>query len=73
MTNSKNTYRNKKDIDFKVKHIGMPFETNTPATYFEKHYRENMVISDYTEYEGDGCIYYGQAGCGKTTKLVEFF
>ena len=39
--------------------------------YFEKHYRENFDSSNYTDYVGGGCIYYGAAGCGKTTKLVK--
>jgi len=37
--------------------------------YFEKHYRENMNISDYKIETGKGCIFNGQAGSGKTTKL----
>lgn len=47
------------------------YTTNSKATYFEKHYRENMDISDYESMVGDGGIYYGSAGTGKTLKLCE--
>ena len=40
-------------------------------TYFEKHYRENVDISDYKAKLGKGCIFNGQAGSGKTHRLCE--
>ena len=43
--------------------------TDSNSTYFEKHYRENMDINDFKTQTGTGCIYHGEAGCGKTTKL----
>lgn len=36
MTNPKHKYPNKKDVEFDVEHIGKIFQTDTPATYFEK-------------------------------------
>ena len=39
--------------------------------YFEKHYRNNFDPDDYTDFVGDGAIFCGQAGCGKTTKLIK--
>lgn len=71
MTNPKLTYPNKKDVKFKVKNIGKAYVTESKATYFEKHYRENMDINEYKPQMGNGCIYYGEAGCGKTTKLCK--
>ena len=69
MTNPKNRYRNKSDVKFKTKNIGKAFITNTKPTYFEKHYRENIDVSNYTAYKGNGAIYYAPAGCGRTRKL----
>ena len=71
MTNPKHQYQNKCDDKFKTGHIGKPFMTNTRSTYFEKLCKENLDTSKYTDYVGDGCIYYGAAGCGKTTKLCK--
>ena len=28
-------------------------------------------MHDYTDFAGNDVIYYGQAGCGKTTKLIK--
>lgn len=59
----------------KSNHIGKPFVTDSKPTYLknilEKHCRENMDFKGYTNQIGDGCVYYGQAGCGKTTTLVK--
>ena len=63
--------KNKKDVKFKLKHIGEPFITDTELVYFEKKYRENLDIESYKTTSGNGCIYIGQAGSGKTTKLCE--
>ena len=41
------------------------------SKYIEKHYRTNFDRDSYTDYGGDGAIYYGQAGYGKTTKLIK--
>ena len=64
-------FRNKKDIKFKTKHIRKAFMTDDKVKYFEKHYRENMNFEDYKDIIGDGKVYYGQAGSGKSTKLCE--
>ena len=45
--------------------------TESVPLYFQKHFRENFNADDYSDYVGDGCIYYGQSGCGKTTKLIK--
>ena len=63
MTNPKNQYPNKKDAKFTIDSIGQIFQTDSPAVYFEKHYRENFNPDNYTNYVGDGAIYYGGAGC----------
>ena len=65
--------RNKKDVKFSTKKIGKAYITDSELVYFEKRYRENMDISDYTSDIGKGIIYNGQAGSGKTTKLCEKF
>ena len=70
MTNPKKQYPNKKDVKFVTKNIGSVYTTDSVPVYFEKH-RENFDTSNYTDYVGGGCIYYGAAGCGKTTKLVK--
>ena len=61
MTNPKNQYPNKKDVEF----------TTDSAVYFEKHDRENFNPGNYADYVGDGAIYYGGAGCGKTYRLCQ--
>ena len=71
MTDPKKQYPNKKDVKFETKNIGSVYTTDSMPVYFEKHYRENFDSSNYTDYVGGGCIYYGAAGCGKTTKLVK--
>ena len=71
ITNPKTTFRNKKDVKFSTKTIGKAYPTDSKLVYFEKHYRENMSISDYKIESGKGCIYNGQAGSGKTTKLCK--
>ena len=64
MTNPRHKYPNKKDAKFNISHIGKTFQTDSPPTYFEKHYRENFNPDNYTDYVGNGAIYYGGAGCG---------
>lgn len=71
MTNPKHKYPNKKDVEFDVEHIGKIFQTDTPATYFEKRYGENFNAENYTDYVGNGAICYGGAGCGKTYRLCK--
>ena len=71
MTSPKVTYPNKKDVNFKVKNISNADTTDSNSTYFEKHYRENMDINDFKTQTGTGCIYHGEAGCGKTTKICK--
>ena len=71
MTNPKHKYPNKKDVEFDVEHIGKIFQTDTPATYFEKRYGENFNPDNYTDYVGNGAIYCGGAGCGKTYRLCK--
>ena len=67
----KNQYPNKKDVEFTTDSIGQIFQTNSPATYFEKHYRENFNPDNYTDYVGIGVIYHSGAGCGKTYRLCK--
>ena len=45
--------------------------TESVPVYFQRHFRENFNTDDYSDYVGDGCIYYGQPGCGITTKLIK--
>lgn len=71
MTNPKHQYPNKKDVELSTDQIGNVFTTNSECVYFEKHYRDNFDPDDYTDFVGDGVIYYGRAGCGKTTKLIK--
>ena len=70
MTNPCRQYPNKKDVKFDVTNIGKTFQTNSPATYFEKH-REDFDTDNYTDYVGNGAIYYGGAGCSKTWRLCK--
>ena len=69
ITNPKKLFKNKRDVKFSTKKIGKAYVTDSKLVYFEKHYRENINISDYKIETGKGCIYNGQAGSGKTTKL----
>ena len=71
MTNPKNQYPNKKDVKFTTGSIGQIFQTDSPAVYFKKHYRENFNPDNYTDYVGNGDIYYGGARCGKTYRLCQ--
>lgn len=71
MTKPKYQYPNKKDVKFEVSNISKTFLTDSPATYFEKHYGENLFLDNYTDQKGNGIIYYGGPGCGKTYKLCE--
>ena len=71
MTNPKNQYPNKKDVEFTTDSIGQIFQTDSPAVYFEKINRENFNPDNYINYVGDGAIYYGGAGCGKTYRLCQ--
>ena len=64
MTNPRKRYPHKKDTPFETSHIGKTFTTDSPATYFEKHYRQNFDTNNYSDYVGNGVIYYGGAGCG---------
>ena len=69
ITNPKVQFKNKKDVKFSTRRIGRAYVTDSELTYFEKHYRENMDMADYKLETGKGCIYNGQVGSGKTTKL----
>ena len=74
LSNPSTQFKKKKNIKFKTKHIGKAFTTDSKLVYFEKHYRDNLDISDFKMIKGDGCIFTGGAGCGKTTwlcKMVE--
>ena len=46
ITNPKVQFKNKKDVKFSTKKIGKAYVTDSELTYFEKHYRENMDMSD---------------------------
>ena len=71
ITNPKLKLERKKDVEFKTSNIGKPYVTDTELVYFEKKFRENMDFDSYKKTSGNGCIYIGQAGSGKTTKLCE--
>ena len=71
ITNPRCILQNKKDVKFDIKNIGQAYITDTPCIYFERHYRENMDFDSYKAEIGEGCIYNGQAGSGKTTKLCK--
>ena len=71
ITNSRVMFKNKKDVKFSTKKIGKAYVTDSKPTYFEKHSRENLDLSDYVIKNGKGIIYTRQAGSGKTTKLCE--
>ena len=71
ISNPEVQFKNKKDVKFTTKKIGRAYVTDSQLAYFEKHYRENMDMTDYKIETGKGCIYNGQAGSGKTTKLCK--
>ena len=71
ITNPRCILQNKKDVEFNIKNIGQAYITDTPCVYFERHYRENMDYDSYKAKIGEGSIYSGQAGSGKTTELCK--
>ena len=71
ISNPKVQFKNKKDVKFSTKRIGKAYVTDSILAYFEKHYRENMDISDYKIETSKGVLYNGQAGSGKTHLLCE--
>lgn len=71
LTSTKYQYPNKYEVEFSTDQIGKVFTTTSESLYFEKHYRNNFDPDNYTDFVGDSSIYYGQAGCGKTTKLIK--
>ena len=71
ISNPKIRFKNKKDVKFSTNKIGKEYVTDSRLVYFEKCYRENMTFEDYKIKKGRGCIYIGQAGSGKTTKLCQ--
>ena len=71
ISNPKLTFKNTKDVKFSTKKIGKAYVTDSSLSYFEKHYRENMAFNDYNTKKGEGYIFIGQAGSGKTTKLCK--
>ncbi len=62
-------FKHKKDVKFDIKCIGKPFVTESRFSYFEKKSRDNIDITEYKDVLGEGVIYSGNAGFGKTTKL----
>ena len=71
MSNSKNSYPNKKDVEFKPENIGNIYQTDNKLVYFEKHYRQNFNTGNYDDYVVNSVIYYGMAVSGKTYRLCE--
>ena len=69
ISNPKMSLRNKKDIKFSTQKIGKAYVTDSKLTYFEKHYKENMTSGPEYKESSKECIFTGQAGSGKTTKL----
>ena len=72
ISNPKNSYPNKKDVEFKPENIGNVYQTDSKLVYFEKHYRENFNTDNYDDYVGNGVIYYGMAGSGKHIDYVRW-
>lgn len=71
MTYPKHQYPNKKEVEFSTDQIGKKFTTNSESLCFEKHYRNNLDPNDYVDIVDNGTIYYGHAGCGRSTKLMK--
>ena len=64
-------FKHKKDVQFDTSHIGKPFVTEANYSYIEKHYRPNIDISEFESIQGNGVIYNGVPGSGKTMTLCE--
>ena len=45
ISNPKNSYPNKRDVEFKPENIGNVYQTDSKLVYFEKHYRENSTLT----------------------------
>ena len=71
ITDPKMKFKNKKDVKFNTKKIGKAYVTDGKLIYLEKRYRENLDYDNYTVKNGKGCMFNGQAGSGKTTKLCQ--
>ena len=72
IANPKIKFKNKKkNIKFNTNKIGKAYRTDAKLVYFEEHYRENIDYDSYKVKKGKGCIFNGQAGSGKTTKLCK--
>ena len=64
-------FKHKRDVQFDTSCIGKPFMTQHNFSYIERHYRDNIDISEFDTNQGYGVIYTGIPGSGKTHKLCE--
>lgn len=55
LTNPKINFKNEKDVKFSTKKIGEAFVADSEFSYFEKHYKENMMY-DYNCNVKKGCL-----------------
>lgn len=55
LTNPKINFKNEKDVKFSTEKIGEAFVADSEFSYFEKHYKENMMY-DYNCNVGKGCL-----------------
>ena len=70
-TNPKIKPKNKKDVKFDTSKIGKAYTTDSELYYVGKHYIQNADMSDYQKENGNGCVFNGQAGSGKTERLYQ--
>ena len=69
--NPRAIFRHKKDIQFDTSCIGKPFLTKPNFSYMGRHYRVNIVISEFKSIQGNGVIHTRVPGSGKTHKLCK--
>ena len=69
LTEPKHQYPNKKYV-FDINNIGQIFETDSPVTYLSNI--AGFDAEKYTDYVGNGIIYYGGAGHGKLLGSVKW-
>ena len=63
--NPTRSFKNK-DVKFSTNQIGRV----KPITYFERNFREKIDLNDFVSKHGEGYIYTGAAGSGKTKGLI---
>ena len=63
--------KQKKDVQFDTSCVGKAFLTDSKVNNIERHYRENIDITEFKQTHGKGCIYTGIPGAGKTHRLCK--